>query len=526
LFAPQSPVSIGSGTVDVPVEVKLSGLQPEKTYEFTAVATNGETEAQDTVLKFRTQTLKAESTSPTAISGKKATLTGNVTTNLPGTTYRFEYDTVAYKEGEAPHGTSVPVTPAEMAAGSGFDATPVSQLLSGLAFGTTYHYRLRADAPGGYQAFGADQTFSTLPECKGPEGECVWSTATSPNPTPVTESAFDEVSCGSSSECVAIGYDRYRGKSFVGRRASGTWTVTLSLDAKATGISCVGTSCTVVGIKEGKPVYLSLKEGTNIFGGSTQALALPSGTLSSEIRSVSCSSSSACTAVGYYQPGSSEWKPLVLRKTESQWTQQTAATPEGNAEQAMLAVSCPSATSCIAVGMSGGKPAAQNWDGSKWSLIAPNNPSGSTEARLESVSCASTSCMAVGRYTDQSTGLPKSLAESWNGTAWTTRSTPAPSEAPKGYELSSVSCLSANSCFAVGRRNSAAEFGFSTESRTLGEVWNGSEWSLQSTANPSARKWSYLNGISCTSSVACQAVGGSNPTSRTGEGFTLAEEYR
>ncbi len=84
------------------------------------------------------------------------------------TTYRFEYDTREYKEGEAPHGQSVPFP--EGSVGEGFASHTVWAAASGLAPGTTYHYRVVATselAPEGVA--GPDETFTTL---TAKEAEC------------------------------------------------------------------------------------------------------------------------------------------------------------------------------------------------------------------------------------------------------------------------------------------------------------------------------------------------------------------
>ena len=76
------------------------------------------------------------------------------------TSYRFEYDTREYKQGEAPHGQSTPVP--EGSVGEGVGSHAVWASASGLAPGTTYHYRVVASnelAPGGVA--GPDQTFTT-----------------------------------------------------------------------------------------------------------------------------------------------------------------------------------------------------------------------------------------------------------------------------------------------------------------------------------------------------------------------------
>jgi hypothetical protein len=180
------------------------------------------------------------------------------------------------------------------------------------------------------------------------------------------------------------------------------------------------------------------------------------------------------------------------------------------------------------------KPFAESWNGTTWSATsAPPLPSGMTNGALEGLSCTSaTSCMAGGNAENGSLGRHQALAESWNGTKWTQINTPNPSEAPGGNDFYAVSCLSANSCFAVGRRVNKYEEPFSgwyvpLEGRGLAETWNGTTWSVQATANPESMKWVAFAGISCSSSTACTAVGTSYPgeTGSGAESFTLGEAY-
>ncbi len=74
------------------------------------------------------------------------------------TTYRFEYDTREYREGEGPHGVSVPFP--EGSAGEGLSSRTVWASAKGLAPGTTYHYRaIVTNALG--TVVGPDETFTT-----------------------------------------------------------------------------------------------------------------------------------------------------------------------------------------------------------------------------------------------------------------------------------------------------------------------------------------------------------------------------
>lgn len=73
-------------------------------------------------------------------------------------TYRFEYDTRPYVEGEERHGTSVPAPEGD--AGEGFTARTVWASARDLVPGTTYHYRVVVTSGFGVVA-GPDQTFTT-----------------------------------------------------------------------------------------------------------------------------------------------------------------------------------------------------------------------------------------------------------------------------------------------------------------------------------------------------------------------------
>jgi hypothetical protein len=73
-------------------------------------------------------------------------------------TYRFEYDTREYRQGEGPHGVSVPFP--EGSVGQGFSPRTVWASAKGLAPGTTYHYRAVVTNAVG-TVVGPDRTFTT-----------------------------------------------------------------------------------------------------------------------------------------------------------------------------------------------------------------------------------------------------------------------------------------------------------------------------------------------------------------------------
>jgi hypothetical protein len=225
----------------------------------------------------------------------------------------------------------------------------------------------------------------------------------------------------------------------------------------------------------------------------------PQGNLSG----VSCTSATACIAVGDYYNSAGVEVTLAEAWNGKKWEiGEPTPNPNGATGSYLSGVSCASATACSAVG--GYYPSAgidvtltEAWNGKKWAIEPTANLNGAFSS-LSGVSCTSaTACTAVGSYFSYSVSGVVTLVEVWNGRTWATETTP-----DAGY-LNGVSCTSATACTAVG----------------LGaEAWNGKTWETETTPGVG-----YLNGVSCTSATACTAVG--SYASRTGTGLTLAEAW-
>jgi hypothetical protein len=164
---------------------------------------------------------------------------------------------------------------------------------------------------------------------------------------------------------------------------------------------------------------------------------------------------------------------------------------------------------------------AASWNGRRWTVENVPSPSGNNAGTsLEAVSCHSaTDCMAVGSAGPAPSGPGgfQTLAEQWNGTAWAIVSTPRLAGAHAVANLVSVSCPRAARCTAVGfltvRR----------KTRMLAERWNGARWTVGVPVTPAQAKNSGFSGVSCPARQACIAVGGY--TTHTGKGGMLAEQH-
>jgi subtilisin family serine protease len=451
-------------------------------------------------------------------------LTATVNPKGLATTYQFEYvEDAKFKVGaENPYaeGAKLPLSPATLA-GTVDKPYEVKAGIGGLKASTTYHYRIVAENSKGVSK-GSDRSFTSLPPCTGSGGQCQWSLQSAANPQPEDEHELEDVSCPSSTLCMAVGNDHYRDKGFFETWNGSEWKIVSSPVGELKAISCpTATSCLAIAKGESKAWQLKPFEITGGWSAEAKSLPTPEGATEVRLNDVSCTSASACTVVGRYYAGG--YKPYVARWNGSAWSLQSAPGPtEGTASEAMLSVSCASSSFCMAVGRVAGKPFAERWNGSEWSILAAPNPVGAAGANLAGVSCPTTSaCMAVGFQ--EISGTRKTLTERWNGSGWSVLSSPNP--AKEGWpELRSVSCLSASSCIAVG---SLAPSSLSaTEQTTLAESWNGTSWTLQSSPNPEGKSFSSLAAVSCSSTVACTAVGKARPGLSETDMVTLAERWR
>ena len=189
------------------------------------------------------------------------------------------------------------------------------------------------------------------------------------------------------------------------------------------------------------------------------------------------------------------------------WSVQPSPNPAGTTDAQLAAVACATPVICMSVGDYSGSNGyltlAERWDGTNWTIQPMPNPPGAKNSILAGLSCAGPRwCTAVG-YSFTARSVQTALAEAWNGRTWTIQPTPPPA-GNGGAGLDSVSCMSPDSCMAVG---AFAKPGLSAQSQPLAEYWNGSTWSIVPTPNPQAENGSSLVGISCTAASACTAGG-------------------
>jgi hypothetical protein len=324
---------------------------------------------------------------------------------------------------------------------------------------------------------------------------------------------FEGVDCPTAKSCFAVGF-RQVGKTTrtLVERWNGTkWSVMTSpnpagaANSYLQAVSCPSaTSCFAVGYSTQGNTVTTLAEQWN--GSTWTVMTSPSttGWANPSLESVSCASTTSCVAVGHGRAITGE--SLVERWDGVAWSITPIAKGVGWTETSFYGVSCPSTTSCWAVGFyqevafAALRTLIEHWDGTSWSIVPSPSPTGALPAGLARVSCASlTNCIAVGSYSPPIGGGFKTLIERWNGSAWSTVTSPN-AQSTRSI-LSDVSCASATNCVAVGHY-----FNGST-GKTLSERWTGTKWSVVATPNPAGSTDSWLKGVSCPTPTTCFAVG-------------------
>jgi hypothetical protein len=226
--------------------------------------------------------------------------------------------------------------------------------------------------------------------------------------------------------------------------------------------------------------------------------------------------------------------PLASPSASAASTPSWAITPSpngahGHGANDLRAVTCSTPSACWAVGSAvelGGayQTLAEQYNGRSWSLVStPNGPSG--DSFLNGIACVDpTNCWAVGELKD-SNGLKSALVEHYYGGAWSIVSSPV---AGTQYILNAVTCVSAADCWAVGWSQSAPAP--EPVDVPLTEHYDGSSWSVVPARSPEEPGIPELRGVSCAGTSDCWAVGSQKefcPRDRTNQSCiqTVIEHY-
>ena len=324
-----------------------------------------------------------------------------------------------------------------------------------------------------------------------------WVARAVPAPSRGSNVFANEVSCASPASCLFVG-DHFtrRGPAVNLAEAwnGSSWRIVTTIGPAGTGFSALGDVacpttrfCLAIGLAgTGRISHDTAYTWTNGTTWRQITVPHPFRARTSELGGLACFNAFNCMAVGNYTNASGRFLPFAARWRSGRWTILSTPAVRGQRFTAFNGISCPAATSCVAVGNTEDNTRgrffhafAEVWNGGKWQISTLRRP----PSLFISASCpARNHCFASGYTFPSPTTFARPLIETWNGRTWATQS-PVQTLAPRnGDVLLHVSCVTRSHCEAVGARFDPSVNGNSD--LTLAELWNGHHWKVQSTANP------------------------------------------
>jgi hypothetical protein len=339
-----------------------------------------------------------------------------------------------------------------------------------------------------------------------------WTQEPVPQPPGGVGASLSSVSCASADDCIAVG----SATGAVAESWDGTaWSVmSLSQPPDKDGVmlnsvSCVSADyCMAVGQDAATTGQKTQQTLTELWNGSTWTIEptpLPFKSQQAHVlSSVSCASTTYCVAGGLdYVNTKKGYYWFIDLWNGSAWT--VEATFAGLNLFDSTGVSCPTTAGCY---LTDGDQIAYWSGGDSVTTSDLVSPASGTDVAASGISCTTAeSCTIVGFSRSHTTDINEPLAEYWDGSSWVIQPTHLPANASKGTggDLAAVSCTSAAYCTAVGSYTPKG----ATFSAQLIERWTPGtpgQWGIPFVKDPST-SLNGLYGVSCTTTVNCNAVG-------------------
>jgi hypothetical protein len=164
---------------------------------------------------------------------------------------------------------------------------------------------------------------------------------------------------------------------------------------------------------------------------STAYAPTPDTALMHVFYSVQCTTVTDCVAAGQEAAPDGSTVPALERWDGTSFTWLSPPSPGGMIFASLGALSCVSRDHCVALGLGYTAHDApitsflDVWNGRTWKLTEWRGPKGARNAELSAVSCASaTDCVAVG--SDGPDTAQHAAALTWDGATWTAAAVPGP----------------------------------------------------------------------------------------------------
>jgi hypothetical protein len=279
-----------------------------------------------------------------------------------------------------------------------------------------------------------------------------------------SKASLNGVSCTGTSSCTVVGTytdNLAHERPFAYRWNGTTWSLMTMAELPTegfnvtesglNGVSCVSTTCVAVGTYHVGPggVKQAWSASYNGTTWTAESLGMFEG-LDTRLTGVSCTSTTACVAVGH---GNTGVKGLAVIRSAGKWGAMSSIASGAR----LQGVSCASATSCETVGYGTATkaPVALGYNGTTWAAQSPAVPAGSTSSELNGVDCISTTCSSSGSYVP-SGGSGTPLAEQFASSTWSL-DLPNSVAGATNQSLSGIACYGTAKCMSVGSYTSGGK---------------------------------------------------------------------
>jgi photosystem II stability/assembly factor-like uncharacterized protein len=294
--------------------------------------------------------------------------------------------------------------------------------------------------------------------------------------------AYNAIACGDTAHCVAAGADA-TGHGVIGTTTDGaaSW---LDKSLPAGTPALIATTCADI------THCLAVGQGailTSANGGTSWKMQPPP-TPKTTLMGVSCQSATMCLSTGAsVNPTGGLYNGEILRSTDGGTTWSADSLPTGT--MAMADVTCPTATSCIAVG---GGILTSGDGGQSWQVGTVPGGTGV----LQSISCStSLVCVAVGANpigASNSNAPAFAIMTANGGQSWS--NVPMPSATAS---IHGVTCAPLGDCYAIGP-NPAGSLSAMLTSSDQGMTW---------APTPVPGGLTSISGLACPATTTCISVG-------------------
>ena len=214
-------------------------------------------------------------------------------------------------------------------------------------------------------------------------------------------------------------------------------------------------------------------------------------------------------AVGYYDINNYLAQTLTMHWNGSQWSVIPSPNPDQN--NYLFGVSAVSSSDVWAVGMQVpvGRPEetlTMHWDGTDWTVVPSPNPTSSSQWLLNVATVSANDVWAVGLYYPPGEAS-STLMIHWDGQAWSVIPSPSPGGSNRNSTLYGISALAPNDVWAAGLYDTA------DGSHSLVLHWDGTQWSVSPTPDPTPDYGYGLYAIAAIATDNVWAVGVHGPPS-------------